>query len=442
MKHNRINRRRLLRGMLQGSAVGVGLPMLDLFLNNNGTALADGSRLPVCFGTWFWGLGLSPGMWEPKETGKNYTLTPQLEPLAPIIDKINIYSDMEVFLDGKQNLAHVSTIQGIMTGHVSAYKEGYSRSIDELVADKLKVRNRFRSITVSADGDPGASFSARGGTGINPAEVSPVTLYKRIFGVGFQDPNSTEFTPDPAVMLRKSALSAVTEERQLLMKEVGGNDRNRLDEFFTSLRDLEQKLALELEKPEPMPACSLPDTPKGEKPNLAIDRVVETHSLFTGLLTHALACGQTRIFNVVLSSNVVKAGDPTSYHTYTHQETDDPELGYQPMCYWFARHYLEAFRDIVIELDSIKEGDGTLLDRILLMACTEHGFAKWHSLKGIPLFTAGRAGGGMNTGYHVAANGDTASRVGFTCQKALGLSVKSWGTGSNESKEPFSEVLG
>ncbi len=442
MQKKMFSRRRVLRGLLQGGTVSVGLPLLDLFLNDNGTALANGSNLPLCFGTWYWGLGLSPGQWEPIGTGANYELGPQLKILEPIKDKINIFSNLQTFLDGKANISHLSTIQCVMTGHVSDFKEAFARSIDDLVAEKLRVRTRFPSLSVSCDGDSAFSFSSRGSGGVKPAEVSPLVLYQRIFGDGFQDPNAAEFTPDPKVMVRKSALSVVAEERQQLMRTLGAADRARMDEFFTSLRDLEQKLALELEKPEPLAACELPSADVGEKSSPDIENVIRTHEHFSKLLVHALACGQTRIFNVTLSTSVVKADDPTDYHTYTHQELDDPELGYQPTCYWFASRYMQAFRDMVLTLDSIKEGDGTLLDRTLMMGCTEHGFAKWHSLKEMPVFTAGRAGGGMKTGLHIPGGSESCSRAGFTCQKALGLSVDSWGTGSNEVKEPFAEVLG
>ncbi len=446
MKHSTISRRRLLRGMLQGTAVSVGLPMLDLFLNENGTALASGDELPVCFGTWFWGLGLSPGMWEPKTEGRDYELPLQLQVFEPIKDKINIFSDLQVFLDGKPQTVHTSSVHGMTTGSVPGFEGGFGTSgvaqtIDDLIGEQLGVRTRFRSLTMSCDGRASNSFSARGKNAANPAEVSPVELYQRIFGAGFVDPNAAEFVPDPEVMLRKSSLSFVTEDRNALMKEVGSSDRQRLDEFFTSLRDLEQKLALELEKPKPLEACSVPNGPDSEKLSLSLYDILDNHELFGKLVTHALACGQTRIFNMALSVDVVKPGDPTDYHAYTHQENADPELGYQPKCFWFASRYMEAFRDMVQWLDGVKEGDGTLLDRTLMMAFTEHGYAKWHSMEGFPMFTAGGAGGGMKTGYHVAGRAGTAARVGYTCQKALGLPVNSWGTESNRVTEPFADVL-
>lgn len=442
MPPNTITRRRLLRGMMQGATVGVGLPLLDVFLNDNGTALADGSPLPVCFGTWFWGLGLSPGQWEPKQTGADFQFGPQLRMLEPIKDKINLFSNMQVFLDGKPNTAHVSSIQGIMTGRVAGEKEAYGRSVDQLVADKLAVRTRFPSLTVSCDGDSSISYSSRGENLKNPAEISPLALYQRIFGSGFQDPNAAEFVPDAGVMLRKSALSAVKNDRQRLMKVAGSDDRVRLDEFFTSLRDLEQKLALELEKPAPLAACDVPQKPENEHPSIEINDVLRGHQLFSQLITHALACGQTRIFNITLTQNVVRAGDPTSYHQYTHMEDNDPVLGYQKECYWFAERYMNEFLHMVKLLDSVREGDGTLLDRTLVMGFTEHGFAKYHSLQGMPMLTAGRAGGGIKTGYHIDAGGDACSRVGFTCLRALGIGLKSWGSDSNQASEPFAEVLG
>jgi hypothetical protein len=93
-----IRRRSVLRGMMGGGAIAVGLPFLDCFLNANGTALADGTALPVCFGSWFSGLGFNPGRWEPTIVGAKYEMAPELAPLAPLKDKINIYSGMKCFL--------------------------------------------------------------------------------------------------------------------------------------------------------------------------------------------------------------------------------------------------------------------------------------------------------------------------------------------------------
>src|SRR4051812_25319481 len=96
------SRRNVLRGVMGGAAVTVGLPFLDAFLTSNGTALAaTGASLPVVFGNWFWGCGLTPGRWEPKKVGAGYELPIELAKLAPFKNDLNIYSGMKAFLDGK-----------------------------------------------------------------------------------------------------------------------------------------------------------------------------------------------------------------------------------------------------------------------------------------------------------------------------------------------------
>ena len=104
-----LSRRQVMRGMLAGTAVTVGLPLLECFLNENGNAYAaSGKSLTPCFGSWFFGLGLTPGLWRPKETGSKYSLPDHIKVLEPIQAKINLYSGMQVFLDGKINQNHYS----------------------------------------------------------------------------------------------------------------------------------------------------------------------------------------------------------------------------------------------------------------------------------------------------------------------------------------------
>ena len=433
-----------MRGMLNGTAVAVGLPVLNTMLNTNGTAFAaTGEALPSCFGTWFWSLGLTPRIWEPTTTGSDYAMPEHIAVLNPIRDKINIYSGMQVFLDGKVNQNHYSGAQGQMTGFVAKNLGDYRESIDGTIGRQMSGTTRFRSLEVSCDGDSRAGWAARGENGRTPSEISPLAMYTRIFGDGFVDPNVAEFTPDPEVMVRHSVLSAVTEERKQLMSSVSQADRSRLDEYFTSVRDLERKLAFELERPAPLPACSAPDATSDDVGTL-LPQIETTHSQFAQLIAHALSCGQTRIFNVSLGdafSRVRAPGEPRGYHQLSHEEPIDPELGYQPRCKWLGEQSMGFFVDLVNALGSIREGDGSLLDRTAVFGYTDHGEARMHSMKRLPVLTAGTGGGRLKTGLHVAAEGDAATRVGFTLLRAYGVIADSWGTESNEVSRPFAEVL-
>ena len=160
-------------------------------------------------------------------------------------------------------------------------------------------------------------------------------------------------------------------------------------------------------------------------------------------MAHALSCGQTRVFNLSLGSAFSRLrtpGEPSGYHSLTHEEPVDPTLGHQPKCKWLAERCMTFFAELVQTLDGIREGDSTLLDRTVVFGCTDHGEARMHSMKRLPVLTAGSGGGRLRTGYHVAAEGDAATRVGFTVPHAIGVGSGNWGTESNEVSRPFSEL--
>jgi hypothetical protein len=448
-----LNRRTVLRGMMGGAAVSVGLPFLDMFLNNHGTALADGTALPPCFGVWFQGLAFNPGRWEPAKVGAGYDMNVELEMLAPFKDRINIFSGLRMFIDANPFTPHLSGQQAILQGGLNkggsvsdgGFGNGASKapSIDQLIADVIGTRTRFRSLEVACDGSP-ASYSRRSATAINPSEPSPLALYTRIFGPDFKDPNAADFTPDPRVMVRRSVLSAVGEQSQGIMKQVGASDRARLDEYFTSLRELEKKLEIEMQRPAPMPSCSVPGKVENAVLGPIIDDAVTNHKLFAGLLAHALACGQTQVINVAFSygpSGLRKAGSGDTYHTRSHEEAVDPKLGYQPDVLWFQNKCLAAFVDMLVELDKVREGNRTLLDRIVLFHATDVGYAKSHSQENIPLLTVGGAGGRLKTGVHVAAKGEQVTRVGLTLQQAFGVPISTWGSESNQTSKTITEIM-
>jgi hypothetical protein len=439
-----VNRRSILRGMMGGAAVTVGLPFLDCFLNTNGTALADGQQLPVVYGTWFWGLGLNPGRWEPAKPGKMDQMNAELQPLQAHVAKMNVFSGMKAFLDGKPNGVHFSGVQGMLTGTVPRGMTADKPSVDTLIADVIGTRTRFRSIEVCCAGNPSHSQSRRSGAVVNPGEISPAALYTRIFGPEFTDPNAADFKPDPAVLVRRSALTAVSDDRQSFMKTLGAADKARLDEYFTSLRELEQQLELQAQKPAPLAACTVPgkvdETPIGTE----IEMVKTNHKLFAGLLAHALACGQTQVVNVAFAdatSSLRRAGGTQTHHEYSHEEPVDAQLGYQPTLAWFFNEIMTQLAFYVSTLDSIKEGDRTLLDRCAIQTATDLGYAKLHGLENMPMLTFGSANGRLKTGIHVAAQGEPTSRLGLTMQQVMGVPVSNWGTDSMQTSKTITEIV-
>ena len=441
-----INRRSFLRGTLGGAAVSVALPFLDIFLNTNGNAMAaTGAPLPRRFGTWFFGCGMNPRRWDPATEGTDWELTPELLPIASMRDRMNILSGYSVQLSGEANQVHRTGVFGALCGGAPKTTDSVEGpTLDVLISDAIGTRTRFRSLEMAATGNPRHSNSLRDVSSINPAEPSALGLYTRIFGPGFADPNAADFSPDPNVLLRKSALSIVTEDRQRLERQLGQSDRARLDQYFTALRQLEQQLELQLQKPPPLEACNIPGAPVDLPLDSEIDNVMANHDLMSQTLALALACDQTRVFNMQFSdraSSLRMPGSTDTHHTLTHEEPRDPELGYQPKATVFVQKSMEAWTQFVKTLDTVPEGDGTLLDNCLVMAHSETSEANTHSVVGMPFMTAGRAGGRIRTGLHVSGVGETASRVGLTMQQAMGLNVGQWGTDQNQTDRPISEIL-
>lgn len=441
-----LSRRTALKGVLGSAAVTVGLPLLDCFLDVNGAALAaTGAPVPTRFGTWFWGLGVNPDRWYPGAPGPDYELKPELEAIGAFRHKINIFGNFNVPLDGSPHLPHASGGPAIRTGRVLTAGRGLpGESFDVTIGDRIGTRTRFPSLETSACGDPLNSLSGRGGGHLNPSEASAAGLYGRIFGTGFKEPNSATLTPDPQVMARRSVLSAVAEQRRSLEKAVGAADRQKLDQYFTSVRQLENQLEAELARPEPLHSCAVPGKVPHRPANAEIGSVMKNHELMTDLLVMALACDQTRVFNMMFNngaSSLTRIGSSATHHQLTHEEAVDNRLGYQPEATYFLTRIMEAWVYFVAALDKVQEGDRTLLDNTLVFAHSDTESARLHTIDNIPMMTAGSAGSRLKTGIHVDGAGTPASRVGLTLQQVMGVSLDRWGTGSMETRKPIGEVL-
>jgi hypothetical protein len=432
--------------MLNGSAVTVALPLLNCFLNNNGTALASGAPMPVRFGTWGWGLGMTSSIFVPKKLGADFDLPEEIAALAPVRKHINLITNTTAFRDNYQNLCHYTGWVIARTG--AAPKDNRDipgETIDVTIANQIGRSTRFKSLTATATGDVRFTYSHENGNSPNAPEWSPLQFYTRLFGPEFPDPNAATFTPDPRVMVRRSVLTGVMDQTKGLMRTVGAEDRARLDQYFTGLRHLEQQFQQRLEKPEPIAACVRPgeitvDPVMGQEQ----EAVALRHRIMTDLLVMAVACDQTRVFNMAYTnanSSTIKPGYEKPHHTTTHEEPIDPTLGYQPVASWFLRRAMESWSYFVDAFTKVKEGDGTLLDNVFIYGSTDHGYARLHTLDHIPAFTAGRAGGRVKTGLHIDAQGTAQTRIGYTALRLMGVDKTSWGVNSNNTSKELGEIL-
>jgi hypothetical protein len=436
----RLTRRSVLRGMLGGTAVSVALPFLDCFLNEQGTALASGAPLPPVFGSWFQNLSLNPGRWKPDRVGAGFQNNVELKVLDPFRERMNVISGTKYFLDGRPLETHVSGVQIATMGSLP-FGATSDPSLDTFIAEVIGPRTRFRSVDIALSGGRQSLSRGKGGV-INPSEPSPAALYTRLFGPDFRDPNAAQFTPDPHDMARRSVLSALADERRQIMTSVGAADRARLDAYFTSVRQVEQQLDIALTAPAPIESCRKPELAPQDEPGKTVGAVEKNNKLFAQLVAHAIACDQTRVFNVNFGTQGLRTpGGVRDWHSLTHEEPIDPQLGYQKDVTWFINFATGTFAQFLHELDGYREGAGSVLDRAVVLWQTDHGYARTHTMDDLPILTIGGGAGRLKTGLHLVATGDPSARVGLTVQQVMGVSINSWGRLSNKTSKPLTELL-
>ena len=262
-------------------------------------------------------------------------------------------------------------------------------SLDQVIAGKIGRDSRFASLQVGVSQESFGESIQRNMSWADrdrplPPETIPHRLFDRLFGV----------KEESWMQRQKSILDAVREDANAAKSRLGKGDERRLDEYLSSVRDLERSIASL--PPEYSRVVERP--PEGgdlrDWPRIA--------KLQSDLLVHALASGQTRVASYMLTKCQGLARFPwlghTSerHHEYTHGQVETPRgmRILRDICRW----HVEEFAYLVGKLKSMPEGDGTLLDNTCLLFVHEHADANAHKNNNLAVIVAGHAGG-MKTGH-------------------------------------------
>ncbi|MEC8023006.1 MAG: DUF1552 domain-containing protein [Myxococcota bacterium] len=436
-----ITRRSMLRGLFAGGAVSLGLPTLEMFLNVNGDAFADGSSFPKRFVLWFWGNGVIPTKWTPETIGANWTPSEQLSALSDWTQDVSVITGFEVKVDNLK--AHLSGPAGFFTG-IDVKVQGddssfRAASLDQVIAQSIGGETVLRSLEVGiAPGVKGLSFN--GVDSQNPPESDPVKLYQRLFGPTFTEPGE-ELKIDPKLALRRSVLSAVMDDANALRQRLGANDKQRLEQHLDAVRDIEARL-LKLESAPPnFEGCTRPAEPVPDE-YLTVDGrppMPVRNAIMSDLISMAMACDLTRVVSVWHCDpvgDVLYPGATSGHHQLTHDEPGD-----QPQFNEIVKSIVSHFGTFVGSLKSVGEGDGTLLDNSVVLGCSDCGLARTHQIDEYPILVAGRGGGRLKTGLHVRSDvKDSASKVPLTVMQALGMPVTEYGQDGTHVSSGLSEL--
>lgn len=373
-----LNRRTFLRG----AGVTLALPLLDAMRPAFGAgakSAAAGSAVPrrmVCIQT---NQGIMPQFFFPAKSGRDFALTPYLEKLAAHRSQLTVLSG--VSLPGVTG-GHQAE-KCFVTGTPHPEQNGFRNeiSLDQYAAEQIGNLTRHPSLVLAMTFEGKTLSYTRNGSPI-PAESSPKRVFQSLFVQG--RPDEVAATVD-ALRQGRSMMDFLGEETARLNRSLSKGDQSRLDQYLTSVRELEQRMRTSEaweQKPKPVVAAKQPeDITEGR-------RFVEKTGQLFDLMKLALETDSTRIISLFIDTTVI--------HNITHHG-GRPEVIAELRGH--EERQFEVFNRFLTALASAKEGDANLLDRTQVLYGTCMGSANSHSNVNLPVLLAG---GGFKHGQHLA----------------------------------------
>ncbi len=411
------------RTFLRGAGVTLALPLLEAMTPWRARAAAAAAGTPasprrmICINTT---LGLHTPNLFPEQAGKDYTLTPYLEPLAEFRRDFTVFSGLshpEVDGGHPAELCYLTSAP-----HPRADNFKNTISLDQYAIEKLVPDTRFGSLVLASSSSRGLSFT-RSGVPI-PAEERPSRVFKNMFVDGTPAEVNAQVQ---RLKQGQSIMDTVREEAQDFQRGLGKPDREKLDEYFTSVREVEVRMV------KAQDWARRPKPKVDAKPPVDIASSVEVPArvrLMIDLMHLALQTDSTRFITFALNGlNAVPVipGVTQDWHNLSHHGQDPAKLAELKVV---ELQQMKLFGELLAKLKGTPEQGGNLLDRTIVMFGSNLGNASSHDNKNLPIIVAG---GGFRHGQHVAFDPKKNPPLGnlyVQFLRRLGAEVNAFGSGN------------
>ena len=390
------------RTVLKGLGTTMALPFLDAML----PTMRAATKAPQRFQAFYVPNGIAMEYWTPKGEGSAMELAPIMEPLAPYKDKLLVFSGIKA----SWNYIHAGASGSFLTGTPRGGKNEIEIiadvSIDQMLGRHFANETQLGSLEMSMDlpANAGActgnlscayldTLSWRSPTQPLPMEWNPRTVFEKLFG----DSGSTDRTARAKrLQQHKSILDSVTGKLASLKEELGPQDQGKVDEYTDAVRDVERRIQMA----ERQAAIELPalDAPLGAPP------VFEDHlALMMDLQVLAFQSDLTRVISFMLAKEqsprpYPQIGVPEAHHPLSHHN-NVPEL-IEKMSK-INRYHTELFGKYLAKLQATPDGDGSLLDHIMILYGAGLSNSNGHSGDNLPQMLVGGASGKIKGGRHL-----------------------------------------
>jgi hypothetical protein len=402
------------RSFLRGAGVSLGLPLLE--------AMAFGAvkaSPPVRMSCMYFPNGMWEKDWNPAKTGADYELPFALQPLAPHKADVLVLTGLDK-KHSHQGDGHYAKTANYLTGLPVFKTTGKDlsvgqASVDQYCAGRIGQQTPLPSLELGIDPvisgiDSNVGFTRLYGSHISwrsattpvAREISPRLAWQRLFGM------KRAVAHDPAAARKqeddRKLLDLVLEDAQSLRGRLGRDDQTKFDEYLDSIRGVEKRIEF-FSKPDPR-EWKAPE-PGDYAPPAGAPGDHKAHvRLMFDLITLAFQTDTTRI-NTFMFANDVSGknfaglidGAKGAHHEFSHHESKKEK--YEPYSK-IVRWHVEQLAYLLDRMKSVKEGEGTLLDNTMVMFGSSFSDGNRHDPAGLPILLAGRGGGTIVSGRHLA----------------------------------------
>lgn len=411
MFKSRMTRRTVLKEI--GTAMA--LPWLESLVSSPASAAPTKVAPPKRLAFLYVPNGAHMQDWTPSATGKEFDLPKILEPLAPYKSHLNVLSGLTLDKarpNGDGPGDHARSLAAFLTGRQARKTAGSDIkagvSVDQVAAGHIGSKTRFSSLEIGIEPgrqaggcDSGYScaystnISWRGESTPNAKEIDPKQLFERLFAG--KDARSSAAAAAKREATRKSILDYVLEDANRLKGDLSANDVRKLNEYLDSVRELEQRIERFRQPVDPK-------LTQGVAKPAGIPKDMGEHlKIMADLLVLALQGDLTRISTFVFANegsnrSYSLIGVSEGHHDLSHHQGDKTK---QEKISKINRFHAEHLAYFVKKLQSVKEGEGTLLDNMMIVYGSGIGDGNRHNHDNLPILLIGRGGGQIKSGQHI-----------------------------------------
>ncbi len=393
MPYISVNRHLSRRSVLKGIGISLGLPLLDSM--TPAFAKVDTPEVPRRFFGICNNLGLLPEKFFPTGSGFDYTPSEYLQHLQENRNQFTVFSGVS---HPDVDAGHPADIC-FLTAAPRPGSSGFRNtiSLDQYVAERIGHLTRFPSLTLGVNIKGGGKSLSFTGSGVQiPSEESAAAVFRKLFLQG----NPKQVAEQQRKLeLGKSIMDTVAGQISGLQRKVGDRDRERLDQYFTGVRDLEMRLEQSREwegMPKPKTTETEPIDPKDP-----VDYMKKVELMYR--LAHlAFETDSTRMITLMLDSAaspaIVVNGESVGegYHNLSHHGKNPGKIAQLER---IDNEHMRLLNGLIEKLGTTSEGRETLLDRTMVLYGSNLGNASSHVTTNLPVLFAG---GGFKHGQHLA----------------------------------------